>query len=113
MAKDFDAYDPDAYDSWRDDRPVVPIDPASFEAEQDFIDLIRRRVEAEYARINGGTVKAYPIAPEAADCLCRTCMGSGLSSAFNESFATNVWSPCPDCDGWGVEGPHVLPDDDI
>ncbi|MFH5773558.1 hypothetical protein ACHFJ0_04845 [Paracoccus sp. NGMCC 1.201697] len=105
MARRFsDEYDPDEYVPPADDRQDAPrIDPDDYAAECRLIEEAGRRSDERYARVNGtGAVAAVPIQ---SDCLCRKCFGSG--KVQDRGFAA-VLIDCPECFGWGVEGPFIL-----
>lgn len=90
---DPDAYDPDAFDKrrdawdgYRDDRPVDPIDIDAFNAEQDHIAAL---IEKERKRVQAPSAT---IAPWNDRC-CDMCKGRKMYEGM----------PCPDCYGTGAE----------
>lgn len=96
---DPDAYNPDAYEEPRRMKrfgaEVDPIDVDAFNAEQDHIEAIRRRVEAEYARINGPSIFAEVAAHN--DRNCYLCRGKGFIGSPGEMVK------CDQCMGTGAE----------
>lgn len=89
-------------DEWADLRAkhryrtdAAPICADAFAAEQDMIEALHHRSDAEYARVNG-RLPVATIAPWA-DRACPLCRGKGYIGARDEL------AHCPQCDGCGAE----------
>jgi len=95
-------------DEWRMNRfggETPRIDPDDYAAEWALIDAMRAKSDAEYTRVNGVGAVAYPVQ---SDCLCRKCFGSGKVQDRGSFGFASVLIDCPECFGWGVEGPFIL-----